>query len=72
MEGRNTLPKKTTANKKIDRLEGKKGITQCCGSGSGIWCFFEPWNRDGEKITIRIRDEHPGSYSLELRNNFSV
>ncbi len=21
---------------------------QCCGSGSGIWCFLNPWIRDGK------------------------
>jgi hypothetical protein len=26
----------------------------------------------GKKIKIRIRDEHPGSYFRELRNNFWV
>jgi hypothetical protein len=26
--------------------------------------------RDGEKVGIRIRDEQPGSYFLELRNHF--
>jgi hypothetical protein len=34
----------------------------CCGSGSGIRCLFDPW----------IRDEQPGSYFRELRNNFWV
>ncbi len=39
---------------------------QCCGSGSGIGCLFDPWIRDGRKSasgsgmngmeTIRIRD----------------
>jgi len=28
------------------------GFTQCCGSGSGIWCFFDSWIRDGNKIRI--------------------
>jgi hypothetical protein len=36
---------------------------QCCGSGSGI-------RRLSNKIRIWIRDEQPGSYFLELRNNF--
>jgi hypothetical protein len=26
-------------------------VNQCCGSGSEIQCFFDPW----------IRDKHPGS-----------
>ncbi len=45
---------------------------QCCGSGSGIRCLFDPWIRDGQKVSIRIRDrdEQPGSYFLELRNHF--
>ncbi len=35
---------------------------QCCGSGIG--CLFDPWIRDPgwEKVSIRIRDEQPGSY----------
>jgi hypothetical protein len=41
---------------------------QCCGSGA----FLTPGSgiRDREKIRIRIRDEQPGSYFLELRNHF--
>jgi hypothetical protein len=35
-----------------------------------IRCLFDPWIRDGYKIRIRIRDEQPGSYFRELRNNF--
>jgi hypothetical protein len=41
-----------------------------------IWdpvrCLFDPWICDPEwvKIKIRIRDEHPGTYFRELRNNF--
>jgi hypothetical protein len=46
---------------------------KCCGSGSGIRCLFDPWIRDGLKISIRIwvriRDEEPGSYFRELTNN---
>jgi hypothetical protein len=38
---------------------------QCCGSG--IRCLFVPG-----KVSIRIRDEQPGSYFLELRNIFLV
>jgi hypothetical protein len=40
--------------------------------GSGIRCLFNPWIRDPgwEKVSIRIRDEQPGSYFLELRNQF--
>jgi hypothetical protein len=56
-------------------------IAQCCGSGSRIEYFFDPWIRDGRKSAsgsgIRdeqpgsgIRDEQPGSYFLELRNHF--
>ncbi len=40
----------------------------CCGSGSGIRWFFDPWIRDGYKVRIRMRDEQPGSYFLELSN----
>jgi hypothetical protein len=41
-------------------------------SGSGIGCLFDPRIRDPgwEKVSIRIRDEQPGSYFLELRNHF--
>jgi hypothetical protein len=40
--------------------------------GSGIGYLFDPWIRDPgwEKVSIRIRDEQPGSYFLELRNHF--
>jgi hypothetical protein len=40
--------------------------------GSGIGCLFDPWIRDPgwKKVSIRIRDEQPGSYFLELRNQF--
>jgi hypothetical protein len=40
--------------------------------GSGIGCLFDPCIRDPgwEKVSIRIRDEQPGSYFLELRNQF--
>jgi hypothetical protein len=50
-------------------LLSKVSFTQCCGSGSGIGCLFDPWIRDGLKIRIRIRDEEPGSYFRELTNN---
>ena len=45
---------------------------QCCGSGSGIGCLFDPWIRDGRKSASGsgIRDEQPGSYFLVLRNHF--
>ncbi len=48
---------------------GSKLILQCCGSGSGIRYFFDPRIRDGQKIRIRIRDEQPGSYFRDLKNN---
>jgi hypothetical protein len=36
--------------------------------GSGIGYLFDPWIRDPgwKKVSIRIRDEQPGSYFLEL------
>jgi hypothetical protein len=45
---------------------------QCCGSGSGIGCLFDPRIRDGRKSASGsgIRDEQLGSYFLELRNHF--
>jgi hypothetical protein len=40
--------------------------------GSGIGCLFDPWIRHGRKSESGsgIRDEQPGSYFLELRNQF--
>ncbi len=40
--------------------------------GSGIGCLFDHSIRDPgwEKVSIRIRDEQPGSYFLELSNHF--
>jgi hypothetical protein len=42
--------------------------------GSGIGCLFDPGIRDGRKSASGsgIRDEQPGSYFLELRNQFFV
>jgi hypothetical protein len=41
---------------------------QC--SGSGIRCLFlTPGSGMSKKIMIRIRDEQPGSYFRQLRNN---
>ncbi len=41
---------------------------QCCGSGSGIRCLFDPWIRDPGWVKTKksrsgsgIRDEQPGS-----------
>ncbi len=52
---------------------------QCCGSGSGIqdpvpFLPLDPGSRIGKKSRsgIRIRDEQPGSYFLELRNHILV
>ncbi len=39
---------------------------QCCGSGSGIRCLFDPWIRD----PWWVKNQDPGSYFRELRNNF--
>jgi hypothetical protein len=38
--------------------------------GSGAFLAPGFGIQDGYKIKIRIRDEHPGSYFRELRNNF--
>jgi len=45
---------------------------QCCGSGSGIRCFFDPGIRDGLKSASGsgILGEQTGSYFLELRHQF--
>jgi hypothetical protein len=49
---------------------------QCCGSGSGIRCLFDPGIREGmgrkSASGSGIRDEQPGSYFLELKNHFLV
>ncbi len=37
------------------------GINQCCGSGSGIRCLFDPWIRDPEKVFSGSRISDPGS-----------
>jgi hypothetical protein len=35
------------------------GKHQCCGSGSRIRCFFDPWNRIRDRFFLRISDpEH--------------
>jgi hypothetical protein len=39
-------------------------------SGSGA--FLTPGSGIGKKMRIRIRDEQPGTYFPELRNNFLV
>jgi hypothetical protein len=38
--------------------------------GSGAFLTLGSGSRDGKKVRIRIRDEQPGSYILELRNHF--
>jgi hypothetical protein len=35
---------------------------QCCGSGSGIRCLFDPWIRDPGKV--KNQDPDPGSGSM--------
>ncbi len=49
-------------------------LKQCCGSGSGIRCFFGPEIRimDPGWKKIQIRDEHSGSYFCELSISFWV
>ncbi len=44
-------------------------LCQCCESGSGIR-FLTPEFGIGNNQGTRIRDEQPGSYFRELRNNF--
>ncbi len=63
------LSSKNHVNVRSKRNEHKN---QCCGSGSGIrdWVPFWPLDPGWEKVSIRIRDEQPGSYFLELRNHF--
>jgi hypothetical protein len=40
----------------------------CCGSG--IRYLFDPWIRDSGWVKVRIRDEQPVSYFIELRKPF--
>jgi hypothetical protein len=40
--------------------------------GSGAFLTPGSGIRDGQKVSIRIRDEQSGSYFLELRNHFFV
>jgi hypothetical protein len=42
-------------------------VRHCCGSGSGIRCFFKFWIWDGKKSGTGIRDEYPRSFFRELR-----
>jgi hypothetical protein len=45
-------------------------FSQCRGSGSRIQCLFEPWMGKKSGFGIWIRNEQPGSYFRELKNNF--
>jgi hypothetical protein len=42
---------------------------QCCGSGSGIECFYDPWIRDPDPGLVmeefRVRDPNPG-YTFQI------
>jgi hypothetical protein len=51
--------KLTTAWMEANSRRDDRNI-QCCGSGSRIWCFFEPWIRDPEKKLFGSRI--PNSY----------
>ncbi len=63
------------------KIKKKHDLNQCCGSGSGIQDPVSRWPLDPGWVKINIgmgknqyrdRDEHPGSYFRELRNNFWV
>ncbi len=43
-------------------------MSQCCGSGSGIRCLFDPWIRDPEWVFSGSRIPRP--YLEELFDNF--
>ena len=45
-------------------------ICSVADPGSGVLRPLNPVSGMGGKIRIRIRDEEPGSYFRELRNNF--
>ncbi len=56
----------------VSNSKTRKVINQCCGSGSGA--FLTPRSgmgkQTGSRSGIRIRDDQPGSYFRELRNQF--
>jgi hypothetical protein len=45
---------------KMSHIRSRKTKMKCCGSRSGIQCFFDPWVRDPgwKKSRSRIRDLH--------------
>jgi hypothetical protein len=57
---------------KLSEDPGMLAFNQCCGSGSGIDALLIPGSGMGKKLRAGsgIRDVHPGSYYLELGNNF--
>jgi hypothetical protein len=55
-------------------IENPRGC-QCCGSGTGIRCIFDPWNRDPKwvKKSGSISGmNNPDHISESLKNNFWV
>jgi hypothetical protein len=46
------------------------GTGQCCGSGYGIRCLFDPWIRNPGWVKSQDPGpDNPKSYFLELRNH---
>jgi hypothetical protein len=43
-----------------DKVSKKHRILQCCGSGSGIRCLFDPWIGDPGWVEVSIRIRDPG------------
>jgi hypothetical protein len=35
-------------------------LDQCCGYGFGIWCLFDPWSRDPERVKNQDPDTGSG------------
>jgi hypothetical protein len=50
-----------SAAKNLRMAEYQKTGKQCCGSGSGIRCLFDPWIRDPEWVYSGSRISDSGS-----------
>ncbi len=53
------------------KLSPRYSRTQCCGSGSGIRCLFNPWIRDPESVFSGSRISDPGSRIPDLGSRIS-
>jgi hypothetical protein len=51
-------------------IYGTVPADQCCGSGSGIQCLFDPWIRIRERFFPDPGSRIPNPYFLQLLDNF--